>query len=214
MVKALRQVVTSPKVEYLRSDGDPPRYVSFIHSFETYLEQDHPDDSRRLQLLIQHCTGKAREAVESCENLPVSDGYQVAKETLCENFGKLHLIADVHIKKLLRLPSLKNVDGPYLLEFSRHLDTADWTLTGMGTEYVADLNHMNTLRELTKKLPMFLRAKWTECAGKIFVSDRRPKFGDFVRFIKERAKLLDNEFGYDINSGPSTETILGRSKGN
>ena len=125
MVKALRQVVTSPKVEYLRSDGDPPRYVSFIHSFETYLEQDNPDDSRRLQLLIQHCTGKAREAVESCENLPVSDGYQVAKETLCENFGKPHLIADVHIKKLLRLPSLKNVDGPYLLEFSRHLDTAD-----------------------------------------------------------------------------------------
>lgn len=84
----------------------------------------------------------------------------------------------------------------------------------MGTEYVADLNHMNTLRELTKKLPMFLRAKWTECAGIIFVSDRRPKFGDFVRFIKERAKLLDNEFGYDINSGPSTGTILGRSKGN
>ena len=125
MVKALRQVVTSPKVEYLRSDGDPPRYVSFIHSFETYLEQDNPDDSRRLQLLIQHCTGKAREAVESCENLPVSDGYQVAKETLCENSGKPHLIADVHIKKLLRLPSLKNVDGPYLLEFSRHLDTAD-----------------------------------------------------------------------------------------
>ena len=141
MVKALRQVVTSPKIEYLRSDGDPPRYVSFIHSFETYLEQDNPDDSRRLQLLIQHCTGKAREAVKSCENLPV-DGYQVAKETLCENFGKPHLIADVHIKKLLRLPSLKNVDGPYLLEFS------------------------------------------------------------------------SNEFGYDINSGPSTETILGRSKGN
>ncbi|XP_058973285.2 uncharacterized protein [Pocillopora verrucosa] len=106
----------------------------------TPAQQDNPDDSRRLQLLIQHCTGR-QETVESCENLPVSDGYQVAKETLCENFGTPHLIADVHIKKLLRLPSLKNVDGPYLLEFS------------------------------------------------------------------------SNEFGYDINSGPSTETILGRSKG-
>ncbi|XP_022790440.1 LOW QUALITY PROTEIN: uncharacterized protein LOC111329941 [Stylophora pistillata] len=84
----------------------------------------------------------------------------------------------------------------------------------MGTEYVADLNHMNTLRELTKKLPMFLRAKWTECAGKIIVSDRRPKFGDFVKFIKERAKLVDNEFGHDMNSEPSKETILGRNQGN
>ena len=142
--------------------------------------------------------------VESCENLPVSDGYRVAKETLRENFGKLQVIADAHIKKLLHLPSLKNVDGPSLLEFSRHLDTTDGTLTGMGTEYVADLNHMNTLRELTKRLPMLLQAKWTECPGKIIVSDQRPKFG---------AKLVDNEFGYDMNSGPSKETILGRSKG-
>ena len=47
----------------------------------------------------------------------------------------------------------------------------------------------------------------------IIVSDQRPKFGDFVKFIKERAKLVDNEFGYDMNSGPSKETILGRSKG-
>ena len=185
MVKAMRQVVSSPKVEYLKFDGDPLRYVSIIHNFETYWEQDNPDDSRWLQLLIQHCTGKAREVVESCENLPVSDGYRVAKETLRENFGKLQVIADAHIKKLLHLPSLKNVDGPSLLEFSRHLDTTDGTLTGMGTEYVADLNHMNTLRELTKRLPMLLQAKWTECAGKIIVSDQRPKFGDFVKFIKE-----------------------------
>ena len=72
--------------------------------------------------------------------------------------------------------------------------------------YLADLNHMNTLRELTKKLPVFLRAKWTECGGKIIVSDRRPKFQDFVKFIKERAKLVDNEFGHDMNTGTSKET--------
>ena len=82
MVKALRHVVTSPKVEYLKFDGDPCRYVTFFHNFETYLEQDNPDDSRRLQLPIQHCKGKAREAIESCANLPVSDGYRVAKEKL------------------------------------------------------------------------------------------------------------------------------------
>ena len=33
------------------------------------------------------------------------------------------------------------------------------------------------------------------------------------REIYQRAKLVDNEFGYDMNSGPSKETILGRSKG-
>jgi len=98
------------------------------------------------------------------------------------------------------------MDGPSLLGFGRHLDTADRTLTGMGAEYVADLNHMHTLRELTKKLPMLLQAKGTECAGKMIVSDRRPKIQDFVKFIKERAKLVDSEFGHDINTGPSKET--------
>ena len=170
LVKALKQVVVMPKVEYQHFDGDPLKYVTFFHNFETYLEKDNPDDSRRLQFLIQHCTGKARDAIESCSNLPASEGYRVPKETLRENFGKPHIIAGAHIKKLLNLPNLKNADGTSLLEFGRQLDTADRTLTGMGMEYVADLNLMNTLRELAKKLPMCLRAKWTECAGKIIDS--------------------------------------------
>ena len=42
------------------------KYGAFMHNFENFLEQDNPDESRKLQLLIQHCTGKAREAIESC----------------------------------------------------------------------------------------------------------------------------------------------------
>ena len=205
IVKALRQVVSSPKVEYHRFDGDPLKYVTFMHNFETYLEKDNPDEARRLQLLIQHCTGKAKGAIESCANLP-NDGYRVAKQTLRENFGKPHVIAEAHVKKLLGLPCLKNIDGPALLEFSRHLDTADRTLSGMGAEYVSDLNHMNTLRELARKLPMFLRGRWTECTRKIIGLGKRPKFQDFVTFVKERAKLLDNEFGRDMVPGSLKET--------
>ena len=84
-----------------------------MYNFETFLEKDNPDDSRRLQLLIQHCTGKAREAIESCANL-ADVGYQVAKQTLREDFGKPHVIAEARVKKLLNLPCLKNVDGPSL----------------------------------------------------------------------------------------------------
>jgi len=58
---------------------------------------DNPDNSKRLQLLI-HCYGKAREAIESCVNLPVEEGYYVAKSTLLvnENFDKPHIIAKAH----------------------------------------------------------------------------------------------------------------------
>ena len=75
MVQALRQVVSAPRIKYMRFDGDPIKYVSFIHNFKTCLEKDNPDNSRRLQLLIQHCYGMARDAIESCVNLPVDEGY-------------------------------------------------------------------------------------------------------------------------------------------
>ena len=71
----------------------------------------------------------------------------------------------------------------------------------MGVEYMADLNHMNTLRELVKKLPMFLRAKWTDRAGSLIESGHRPSFGDLVKFVKDRAKLVNNEFGNDMTKG-------------
>ena len=161
IVQALRQVVSAPRIEYMRFDGDPIKYVSFMHNFETCLEKYNPDNSRRLQLLIQHCYGKARDAIESCVNLPVDEGYHVAKSALRENFGLPHIIAKAHIKKLEDLPPLKQADGASLLEFSRHLDVANRTLSGMGPEYVSDLNHTNTLRELNKKLPQFMRVKWT-----------------------------------------------------
>ena len=131
IAQALRQVVSAPKVEYMRFDGNPMKYVSFMHNFETCLEKDNPNNSRRLQLLIQHCYGKAREAIESCVNLPVEEGYYVAKNTLRENFGKPHIIAKAHIKKLENLPHLKQADGQSLLEFARHLEVAERTLTGM-----------------------------------------------------------------------------------
>ena len=103
-------------------------------------------------------------------NLSAEQGYRVAKETLSENFGKPHIIARAHIKKLVDTPNLKKADGLSLLELTRHLDSTNRTLKGMGPGYVSDLNHMNTLRELNQKLLIFRRAKRTKDAGKIFES--------------------------------------------
>ena len=192
MVQALRQVVSAPSIEYMRFDGDPIKYVSFMHNFETCLEKDNPDNSRRLQLLIQHCYGKARGAIESCVNLPVDEGYYIANSTLRKNFGRPHIIAKAHVKKLEDLPPLKQADGASLLEFDRHLDVANRTLSGMGPEYVSDLNHTNTLRELNRKLPLFMRVKWTECAGRIISFGAKPKFADFLKHLKDRAALVNN----------------------
>ena len=75
----------------------------------------------------------------------------------------------------------------------------------MGPEFVSDLNHTNTLMELNRKLPYFMRGKWAECAGRIIESGRRPKFTDFLKFVKDRAKLVNNEFGEDLVLSSSRE---------
>ena len=181
IVGVLRQVVNSPKIEYLKFSGDPLKYV-------TWTERDNPDPGRKLQLLVQHCVGKAREAIESFINL--DNGYEVAKAALKANFGKPHIIAEA-----------KTANGPSLLGFARNLTTAERTLTGMGTEYTPDLNHMTTLRELVKKLPMFVREKWTERAGSIIESGHRPSLRDLVKFVQERTKLVNNEFGNNMAKG-------------
>ncbi|PFX13941.1 hypothetical protein AWC38_SpisGene21942 [Stylophora pistillata] len=172
IAQALRQVVSAPKVQYMRFDGNPM----------------------------------------NCVNLPVEEGYYVAKNTSRENFGKPHIIAKAHIKKLENLPLLKQADGQSLLEFARHLEVAERTLTGMGPEYVTDVNHTNTLRELNRKLPLFMRVKWTECAGRIIESGQRLRFMDFLQFLKQRATLVNNEFGEDLNCSPSRDKEKGKGR--
>ena len=80
-------------------------------------------------------------------NLPAEQGYMTAKYTLKENFGKPHIIAKAHVKRLENLPTLKQADGSSLLEYARSLERAHRTLSSMGPEYESELSHVNTLRE-------------------------------------------------------------------
>lgn len=49
-----------------------------------------------------------------------------------------------------------------------------------------------------------MRGKWAECAGKVIEAGGRPKFSDLLKFVKHRAKLVNNEFG-DLIASPESE---------
>lgn len=68
----------------------------------------------------------------------------------------------------------------------------------MGRQYESELKHVNTLCELSRKPPLFMRAKWTECAGTIIEAGSRPSFNDFLQFVKRRAMFVNNDFGKDL----------------
>ena len=110
-----------------------------MHNFETCFEKNDDSEQSKLQLLIQHCRGKAKEVIEACLNLPVNEGYHNAKETLTKNFGKPHIIARSDISKLVNLPSLKKADGCSLLEFAQHLDCDNCTLAANAISHIISM---------------------------------------------------------------------------
>ena len=44
LAKALKQVVTTPKIDYMCFDGNPIKFLSFIHNFETCLEKNSSNE--------------------------------------------------------------------------------------------------------------------------------------------------------------------------
>ena len=50
-----------------------------------------------------------------------------------------------------------------------------------------------------------MRVKWTECAGRSISRGSRPKFADFLQHLKDRAALVNNEFGEYLTASPSKE---------
>ena len=86
-IKRLATHFALPKSELMSFDGDPLKYFLFMRSFENSVKKDTDDKSRRLQLLIQHCSGKAKKVIESCVLLEPDEGYEEAKNLLAERFG-------------------------------------------------------------------------------------------------------------------------------
>ena len=65
-MKKLAVAAMLPKSELTVFDGNPLKYFIFIRTFENNVEKDTDDYSRRLQLLIQFCSCKAKRVIESC----------------------------------------------------------------------------------------------------------------------------------------------------
>jgi len=66
MAYTIRQGFEMPKRELFTFDGNPLNYWLFINNFEVNIAKRVPDPETRLTYLIQHCTGKAREAIKNC----------------------------------------------------------------------------------------------------------------------------------------------------
>ena len=101
-MKTMKKLVVAsllPNSESVTFAGNPLTYYIFMKSFETNVETDTDDYSRRLQLLIQFCVGKAKKVIENnCILLDPEEGYKEAKLLLSERFGDKYKQAIIRSK--------------------------------------------------------------------------------------------------------------------
>lgn len=161
------------------------------------------DAEKRLAYLIQHCIGKAREAIKNCAIISSPEqGYRKAQEILFHRFGQKHIIAHTHITKIVDGPQIKNRDVTGLSDLSIEMQNCALTLVQMG--YEADVNSSDNLVKVVKCLPVHLQSKWADRASSLNLAGTEPTFLDLAGFV-EKALLANTTYGRIVGLTPDKE---------
>jgi len=205
IAQAIKQGPSLPKVELMKFSGDPSEYAEFLTNFRDNIESEVSDESQRLTRLLAQCTGKVKEAIRSCVNLPVGQRYSEAWRTLRENFGQPHMIVKAHMKKLREI-QVRKADASSLMEFVRRLEDARRVLASMSFNYTSHLDNEDVIFMLMKKLPdESLKKKWVDRAGDLIQRKGRAEYADFVEFVGRVAGRINNRYGQELKSSCSSE---------
>ncbi|CAB3992200.1 Hypothetical predicted protein, partial [Paramuricea clavata] len=192
-----------PKREFLYFDGNPVNYTTFMRNFELNVENRVQETSVKLSFLIQYTSGTAREAIENCVILPADEGYAKAKEILRKNFGQKHIIVRAFIERVTKGPQIKPGEPDKLMQLAR--DMRNCLLNSTQLNYKADINAMDTLSKIVKKLPSYLQAKWAERSGTLIGCDIEPEFQHFTEFVEKNASTANTTFGKLVGAKPDDD---------
>ena len=203
---AIRQGPTLPKIDLMVFAGDPLEFSEFVTNFKDNIESQVRDDSQRLTRLLAQCSGKAKESIRSCVNLPVGTRYEVAWKTLKQNFGQPYMVAEAHIRRLTQI-QLKRADASALMEFSRRLVDAQRTLSNLGACFVNRLDNEDLIVSLMRKLPEDnIKRRWADTAGDLLKRKGQVHFTDFSEFVQKTAERLNNRFALELKLSRERKT--------
>ncbi len=199
-MKNLAAAALLPKPELIQFDGNPLRYFIFMKSFESNVEKDTTDASRRLQLLIQYCTGKAKGVVENCILMNPEEGYKEAKRLLAERFGNKYKVTSSWINKISSGPVIRANDREALLSLADDLQNCEITLKATGR--LNQVNNEDRLVKILERCPGFVKARWQSTVQEIRSEDRDPNIED-VRKLVRRIAIEKNDpvFGAIMDVG-------------
>ena len=211
MVKTIKQGFVLPKTELTAFSGDPLQYWNFFRMFENTIEANASTDAEKLTYILQYCTGKAKEVIQSCAVLDPSEGYREAKEILAERFGDPYVIAMAHVRKVTEGQPIKSTERGSLLDFSDTLRTCENTLRAIG--YLEEINTADSLRRIVERLPFHLKGKWLTRSRKIRQAGGKPRINHLSEFVRECAEEAnDPVFGSILESQKKDKGIVHQTR--
>ena len=156
-----------------------------MNSFENNVEKSTRDFSKRLQLLIQFCSGKARKAIQSCVLLQPHEGYLQAKKILSERFGGAYKVSRTWMTKIMDGAQIRPGDGDGLQELADELESCEITLQATGR--LGQLNNEDSLARIMKRCPVYVRSHWQSRVQELRTQGRDPNIQDIRKLIRMAA---------------------------
>ena len=196
-----------PRSEFSR---DRLKFKLFISNFETHVESKLHDRRAFLCLLVQHCTDSVKEKIQHFSETG-QNCYRLAKDRLFKEYVSPWIVSDVCEQRLKKFPSILSGDAKELKRFAELLEKCSVIVKDIIC--YSNLDSLDTLTLLVKKLPYNLRTRWVKRAVRVESrSGKLANFSHFSQFVQQESEETNFLFGLrSLNVKPSTSKVKAAS---
>ena len=177
----LIRLLSIPKVEIDKFDGDPLEYQTFIAIFNEMADSKAEDYQVKLTRLLQYTSGEAKAAIKNCALVGGEEGYTQALGILKKRYGNTHLVSQRIINDLKKGKSVSKAH-----DLQQLADELAMALTALKKlDMLSELNTQQSIIDILQRCQPYVRYRWRKKAlEKKNNSQMYPDISDFVDFIK------------------------------
>ena len=177
--------------------GSPLEYSRFINTFQTEIEAKVTDNNTRLMYPTQHCTGEVKQfkRVSCCQETAATKRQSVSYKSAST--------ARICIDRVVSGPSI--IPGADPKALNKFVVDLQCVCTPVSTQdYAAELDNGVTLQRIPRRLPYYIRTRWTELTNEMWKCGVNPLFTDLLKLVDSKARAANFPFGAELHASTSS----------
>ena len=181
---------SAPEIDIDVFGGNPLEFHYFMAVCDEAVEKKIEDPHGKLTCLIKYTTGKAKEMVKNCIQLPPKEGYETVKEMMHKLYGDPHRVIAAYHKEIKQWPQIKPGDAEAYRKFHNFLLKCE-NITKLQTWNVLDTPEIMCM--LLSKLPCRTRDKWSRRVLLIRRKQgKQPELANFIDFVNDENLIVSD----------------------